>query len=288
MNVPSPMCSAAAAILAAFALMLTGCFVTPGKFTSELALDRNGSFSFSYEGEIFFLGLSKLAQMDAANKEFEADACFDDEFEQRECTLSEIEEQRAEWEAQAGERAAKAQKEAQQMAQLMGGIDPTDPEAAEELRMLLLRHRGWSRVEHKGDGVFDVSYSVSGQLTHDMMFPVIEGFPPANLFVEVVLRDDNVVRVIAPAFSAQGEANPMSSMMGGMAGLAAMGGSKGKTDELPNLPTMDGTFTIVTNGQILANNTDEGPARGVDASRLVWKVDQRSPAAPTALIKLGN
>jgi len=50
-----------AAVLAGFALALSGCFMTPGKFTSELALTGPDSFTFSYDGEIFFLTLSKLA-----------------------------------------------------------------------------------------------------------------------------------------------------------------------------------------------------------------------------------
>jgi hypothetical protein len=53
-------------------------------------------------------------------------------------------------------------------------------------------------------------------------------------------------------------------------------------------PIAEGTFTLRTEGQILANNTDEGPqadpANGL--TRLDWKVDVRTTAAPTALIKL--
>ena len=47
----------------------------------------------------------------------------------------------------AAERAQSAKKEAQKMAKLMSGIDPTDPAAIEEMRKLLLRHKGWERVE---------------------------------------------------------------------------------------------------------------------------------------------
>ncbi|MEY4838363.1 MAG: hypothetical protein RLZZ475_2222, partial [Pseudomonadota bacterium] len=43
----------AAALLTGFALVLSGCFMSPGKFTSELALTGPDSFTFSYEGEIF-------------------------------------------------------------------------------------------------------------------------------------------------------------------------------------------------------------------------------------------
>ena len=50
----------ATAILASLSLLLSGCFMTPGKFTSELILMEQDRFTFAYEGEIFFLGLSSL------------------------------------------------------------------------------------------------------------------------------------------------------------------------------------------------------------------------------------
>lgn len=291
MTAPTRIRAAATATLAALSLLLTGCLVSPGKFASELVLDRDGRFQFTYEGEIFFLGLSKLAQMGAGVEEFEASTCYDDESSERECTAEEIAEQRAEWEAGAAERAESAKKEAQKMAKLMGGIDPTDPDAVEEMRKLLLRHKGWERVEHRGDGLFDVSYSSSGRLSHDFMFPVIEDFPAANVFVQVILRDADVVRVNAPGFAAQDDSYPMAAIGGGMAGLAAMGAMKengGEEGDMPDIPMMDGTFAIFTNGRILANNTDEGPAEASGRSRLEWKISQRTKSAPTALVKLGS
>jgi len=116
--------------------------------------------------------------MEAAAEEFEADECYTDNYDVRDCTETELAEQRTEWDAGAQERIAKAQKEAEDMTKMMGGIDPTDPEAGEKLRELLLRHKGWERVEVKGNGVFDVHYVASGNLSHDFSFPVIEGFPP--------------------------------------------------------------------------------------------------------------
>ncbi|MFZ9396395.1 MAG: hypothetical protein ACO25F_10095, partial [Erythrobacter sp.] len=169
----------------------------------------------------------------------------------------------------------------------------TDPGAVEQMRKLLLRHKGWERVEHKGDGLFDVSYAVSGKLSHDLTFPIIEGIPPSNIFVQAILRDDNTVRVNAPAFAMQDNSNPMSSMMGGMTGLAAIGsGSSASGGELDavmkGIPRMQGTFIVHTNGRILANNTDEGPTDAAGRSRLEWQIDPRTPSAPTALIRLGE
>jgi len=282
----------ATALLASLSLLLTGCFVTPGKFTSELVLTEEDRFTFTYEGEIFFLGLSSLAQMGAAADEFAPDDCYDEEtYEPRECTAAELAEQRAAWDAGAATRAAEAAEQAEQMSAMMGGIDLTDPEASAELVALLERQEGWHRVIDKGDGVFDVHYSVSGELSHDFMFPVIEGFPMANPFVQIILRDGEVVRVNAPGFAAANEANPMSGMMGGMAGmagLAAMGASGEDAPEMPDIPQIEGTFTIVTSGNIRANNTDEGPESLASGQRLAWEISPRTTAAPTALIDLSN
>lgn len=290
----------AAALLTGLALALSGCFMAPGKFVSELALTGPDSFTFRYDGEIFFLGLSRLAQMGAAAQETFTASCTDEEtFEDRPCTAQEEAEQRAEWDAGADKRAEEKQKEAKQMAAIMGGIDPTDPAAAEELVRLLERQKGWNRVVHKGDGLFEVSYAVSGTMGHDFLFPMIEGFPATNPFVQMILRDGGQVRINAPAFAVQSGDNPMTAMMGGMgslAGLAAMGaagqdGNEAGAEQLPGVPVLDGTFTIRTapGMRILANNTDEGPA-GAPASgeMLRWTISPRTATAPTALIATGG
>jgi len=283
---------AATAMAAGLSLLLTGCFITPGKFTSELTLMKEDRFTFTYDGEIFFLGLANLAEMGAGSEEFMPSGCYDEQtYEDRDCTEAEIAEQRAAWDAGAEMRAAEAAEQAQQMSAIMGGIDPTDPEASAELVALLERQRGWESVVDKGDGVFDVKYAVSGRLTHDFMFPVIEGFPSMNPFVQFVLRDGDVVRINAPGFSAANESNPMGGMMGGMAGLggmAALSNSSPGNDEMPDIPTPEGTFTIITDGTIRANNTDEGSVSVSGGEKLTWNISTRTKSAPTALIDLSD
>lgn len=289
----------AAALLSGLALALAGCFMSPGKFTSELALTGPDSFTFSYEGEIFFLGLSKLAQMGAAAEEsFTPSECFSDEtFEPRECTKEELEAQRAEWDAGAAERAARAKKDAETMKAIMGGIDPSDPKAAEQLVKLLERQKGWNRVVHKGDGLFEVSYAVSGTTGHDFMFPMIESFPPVNPFVQMFLRDGSQARINAPGFAIQNGDNPIGGMAGGMgalAGLAAMGAAQcgdaadgGAPALPPGVPVLEGTFTIRTGPgmRVLANNTDEGPEAVAGGGEVLrWTISQATSQAPTALI----
>lgn len=293
-----PLRAAATAMLAGLSLLLTGCFITPGKFTSELVLGPDRDFTFTYDGEIFFLGLSQLAEMGEGAEEFTPEPCYiDNTAEERECTANELSGQRAAWEAGAEQRAAKARQQAEQMSAMMGGIDPSDPQATAQFVELLRRQKGWERVEDKGKGVFDVQYRLEGKLTHDFMFPLIEGVPTTNPFVQTFLREGNLVRINAPGFAAQNEGNPMGAMMGGMgalAGLGAMGSdggpdSEGADQPMPDFPVIEGTFTIVTTGamQIRANNTDEGANPTPTGEVLIWDISPRTKAAPTALIDLG-
>lgn len=289
----SPIRYAAAAILAGLSLVLSGCFIAPGKFDSSLVLGDDDSFTFTYDGEIFFLGLSGLSQMGAAAEEFEAECTEEGSFETRECTPAEVAEQRAEWDANAPQRAAEAKQKAEQMSAMMGGIDPSDPEAAQELAELLMRQKGWERVVSKGDGVFEVSYSITGTMDHDFLFPMIEDFPSTSPFVQFILRDDDVVRINAPAFAAQNDTNPMAAMMGGMGAMAGLGalGEDGEAQDkpaMPALPRIEGDFTIVTRGdmRILANNTDEGANSTPTGEVLMWEISPRTKAAPTALVDL--
>jgi hypothetical protein len=52
------------------------------------------------------------------------------------------------------------------------------------------------------------------------------------------------------------------------------------------IPEIDGTFRIVTDGEILANNTEEGPQASPGGKVLQWHVTKRTTAAPMALVRL--
>lgn len=287
----------AAAIVASLSLLLTGCFISPGKFNSELVLSENQDFAFSYEGEIFFLALSDLnpENQNMSNETFEPNDCYiDGTNEVRECTRNEIEGQREAWEFDRRNQEAQAKEQAEQMAAIMGGVDPSDPEAAEKIAAMLMRQKGFESVVSKGDGVFEVTYQIEGKLTHDFMFPVIEGFPTITPFVQILLRDGEVARVNAPGYSPVNETSPMSAMFGGMgtmAGFSQMGqeGSEG-AEAPPAPPTPEGDFTIVAapGMQIRANNTDEGAIETARGQELKWTIDASTTAAPTALIATGS
>jgi hypothetical protein len=174
------------------------------------------------------------------------------------------------------------------MRALLGGIDPADPAAAQELTERLQRQEGWRKVEYKGDGLFEVDFAIDSKLSHDFAFPTFERFPMGNFFVMANRRAGGVVRIDAPAFAVQGAGNPFQGMMSGMAGAMGAFTDDKDGDGLPLIPEMDGTFTVTTDGEILANNTDEGPVAGPGGKVLTWKVNKRTPAPPTALIQLAH
>lgn len=291
---------AAALGAAAMLLVLAGCMVMPGKFTSDLALRRDGTFTFHYKGEIILAALaqgSKSTKADAIPPEpFEQQPCTDPQTDEaHDCSPAEIAQQRARWnDEQKAKKAAKANEDVQNrkmMQAFMGGIDPDDPKAAAAFAQRLARQEGYASVVSKGGGKFEVDYSASGRLDHDFTFPTIERLPMVMPFVSLIRRADGSVRVDAPAFSTAA-ANPVMPGLGAMAGAmsgmkeSAKPGTKPATD---GPPIAEGTFILRTDGQILANNTDEGPqAEGTGLSRLDWKVDARTATAPTALIKLAK
>jgi len=274
-----------AMLAATIALMLSGCLLMPGKFASTLDVREGGTFTYTYDGEIHLLALSKLAQMGAeADEEFAPEACYDDDINERECTEEELAEQRAAWNEGAAEREAKKARDAEAARAMLGGIDPSDPAAADELAARLRRQTGWKSVDHKGDGLFDVSFALTGKIDHDFHFPTMEGFPLSNVFVAVTRRTDGTVRIEAPGFAPQSGGNPFQGMLAGMGGVP-LPNEDGKPGAA-GMPKIEGTFTVTTDGEILANNTDEGPASTAGGKALRWAINVRTKAAPTALIRV--
>ena len=274
-----------AAIGLGLASLLAGCFFAPGKFNSQLDLKKDGSFTFAYRGEIYMLALSRLAEMGKQDEAFTPEACHDDNFNERECTAAELEKQRADWESRKSDKKAEDARNMQTMQALMGGIDPSDPKAAQEIADRLSKQNGWHSVKYEGDGLYMVDFSVTSRMSHDFVFPLVEGFPMANDFVTATVRADNAVRIQAPGFYAGAiTGQPMAALMEA-AGQAKNGSAAGK----PQIPKLDGTFTVTTDGTILANNTDDGPKPAAGSGQqLTWIVNSRTANAPMALIRLGN
>ena len=96
-------------------------------------------------------------------------------------------------------------------------------------------------------------------------------------FVLARPQSDGAVRVSAPGYVGNGALGALARMKD-----SGMGG------ELAKLPAnrTKGRFVITTDGEVLTNNTDDGPAAGPRGKTMTWNVDQRSAVAPEALIKL--
>lgn len=302
-------------LVAAAALALTGCLLSPGKFAADMTVMRGGGFTFAYKGEIYLFGLTQLAEMGAAldkeKAEFTPGPCYGDpaqidgavlktnlmqeeeawaeEALERECTPAEVEEQKTQWEDQRTKKKAEDARNIEVVKSLLGGIDPSSPEAIDEFVARIKKQKGWREVVHKGGGLFEVDYAISGRIDQDFSFPVLEKTQGLTPFIVAVARANGGVRIDAPAFAAPGKGGFMGTSMGGLIPIFQALGSAGDSDEakmFAGLPKLDGSFTIRTDGEILTNNTDDGPSVEGTMRVLQWKINARRDQAPEALIML--
>ncbi len=277
-----------ALLVVGMSLLLSACFLMPGKFTSTLDLRNDGGFTYTYDGQIYFLGLSKLAEMSADNETetFTPSDCYGEDFEQRDCTPDEIANQKMEWDNGAASRAEKAEKQKSMLKAMLGGLDPSNPDSAAEFATRLSRQRGWDQVEYIGDGMFDIKFNITSRINHDFAFPMIEGMPVPNYFVSMNRRKDGAIRINAPGFAPQ-QGGPI--LGGGTMQAIALSGILSESDDnTPSMPDLEGTFILTTDGEILANNTDEGAQPVAGGRKLEWQINVRTTAAPTALVKITN
>lgn len=283
----SKMLKFAAALL--MPVLLAACFYIPGKFASTLDVQKDGRFTFVYKGEIIAFTGSKM--MEEINKDkgseetFEA-YCYDDEKgESRDCTDKEKAEQKKEWDAGAAERAEvkaeKAKEDAEMMSAIMG-FDPNDPKTIDAFTAKLTKQKGWNSVVHKGNGVFEVDYAISGTLDRDFTFPNIPDVVTANPMVVVRVRKDNNVEIDAPGFGNDAQLSKSSNLM---AAIAKKEANEGEVSPLAAMT--DGTFTLTTDAEILTNNTEDGPVSATAKGKsLVWKVNPQTNKRPEALLKI--
>ncbi len=270
-------------------ILLAACFYIPGKFASSLDVRSDGKFAFSYKGEIIAFSGSKMMEEIGKSKSeeetFEAYCYDDDKGETRDCTEKEKSEQKKEWEAGAADRAkakAESAKEEAEMMSTIMGFNPNDPKTIDAFIAKLTKQKGWNSVVHKGEGVFEVDYAISGTLDRDFIFPNIPDVATANPMVVVRVRKDNNVEVDAPGFGSDAQMSKNSNLLAAIAQKEAKDG-----EENPFTAKTDGTFTVTTNAEILTNNTEDGPASaGAKGKSLIWKVDPQTNKRPEALLKI--
>lgn len=280
--------------VAAASLLLTGCLWGPGKFTSDLALNKNGSFTLDYRGEILLQLPSEMGPPDSAEPWQDSMLrCFADGTtsgspkpivavpppgkappKPRPCTRAEIAKAKADHVKAQAERADRKRKESEQMAQLFG-LPGADDESNRRFAANLMKYRGWRSVRYVGKGVFDVDYHFEGRVGQDFAFPLM---PDSNLivpFISIRGRTDGSVLVTAPALTGGGGAF----------------GARAKAMGLPDAgkgPRMraEGRFTVTTDGEILTNNSEDGPTEHPAGRQVRWDVGPGSTKVPEMLVRL--
>lgn len=281
---------------AAAPLLLGGCLWGPGKFTSNLALNKAGTFDLDYKGEVVLQmpedkgstpipwddkfahcykdGRTETVVAETAVEAVVADDVADDE-ELRSCTPAEIAKLKADYDKENAERVAKKQQENEQMAKLFG-LPGADDASNTRFAANLMKYQGWRSVTYKGKGVFDVDYHVEGRLTQDYAFPLMPDSDLMIPFITLRRRADGSVMVSAPALT--GGSGPFSAR-------AKMMGLPDKGEGGP-VSRAEGRFTVTTDGEILTNNSEDGPTTVQGRRQVHWDVGAGSTKIPEMLVKL--
>ncbi|MCP5384756.1 MAG: hypothetical protein H6913_09130 [Altererythrobacter sp.] len=204
---------------------------------------------------------------------------------ERPCTETEITERKERAEAARKRRVEREERDLRQMKAVFGGVDPSDPDAGRQIAERLSKQAGWKSVVYREDGLFEVSFEIESRIDHDFAFPTMEGFTSVSPFITAYRRNGDTVRIEAPGFASASADQSGPNLPYFLLVAGAFGGKndlEGLTETLP----IEGTFTLTTDGEVLANNTDEGFTAFEGGKRMVWKVDRISGQAPLALIRL--
>lgn len=283
---------------AAAPLLLCGCLWGPGKFSSNLALNKSGGFVLDYKGEVvlqipddrthpapwsdelaqcFADGSAKadggVVSVTLEQSQDNADEGSTDE--QRNCSPAEIAKLKSDYEKRAAEKLAEQRQEAENMAKMFG-LTGLDDASNRRFAANLMKYQGWRSVTYKGKGVFDVDYHVEGRLTQDYAFPLMPDTDLIIPFITLRRRTDGSVMVTAPALT--GGSGPFSAR-------AKMLGLPDKGSDGP-VSRAEGRFTVTTDGEILTNNSEDGPVAGPSGRRVHWDVGPGSTKIPEMLVKL--
>ncbi len=242
-------------------LLLTGCLWGPGKFASDLALRKDGGFVLDYRGEIILENAEEMAK-----KQWQPSMahCMKEDASERPCSATELADQRKAYEAKqrSDEESAKS-----------FGIPGTDEASNRAFAAKIMKYAGWRSVTYRGKGVFDVDYHFEGRLTQDFVFPIMPDSSIVIPFITLRRRADGSVLVTAPALTGgMNMFGPMSKEMGGdMKGPASRA---------------EGRFTVHTDGQIVTNNSEDGPAADPVGQQVHWDIAPSANKIPETLIRL--
>ena len=268
----------------AAALLLTSCLWGPGKFVSDLTLKKDSTFVLDYKGEVVLqLPPDADDNVGAVGKR---------------PLLPEWQDARRRW-RHGGVRLASAKrapvyrcgnrklpesgsrqtrrgkrKESEDMAKMFG-LPGLDDESNRAFAAKLMKYEGWRSVVYRGKGVFDVDYHFEGRATQDFMFPMLPDNDLLIPFIALRHRKDGSVLVTAPAMT--GGSGPIAARAGQAAASSMKDGPVSRAQ---------GRLTVITNGEILTNNSEDGASAHPLGRQVHWDVGPGSTKIPETLIKL--
>lgn len=240
-------------------LVLLGCVLAPGKFVSTLDIHTDRSFTYTYKGEVIGIDLANEFAKGMAGK---AKGDDDDNGDGDDGDDS------------SGGGTSPSSLQIRAAAQKIDPQPAPDDDASSDekfkaMAAALAKEPGFRSVVYKGNGVFDIDYSITGSLTHTFLWPYNLDAEVIFPFVVIELRGDSNVRVKAPGFAKEDNGAPG----GGGGGKAA---SK-----------MDGVFTLTTDAEIVSQNNEDGAKTLPDGRRSIsWKATPLTKDAPSAVLKL--
>lgn len=235
-------------------LVLVGCAFSPGKFTSSLTLLADRSFTFTYQGEVIAVDIAGEMAKGMG------DAFKDDDKDKKDISTALLQATAWQDEDAAGNTTEPADED-----------DSAEEKAKKEAKFkaigeALTKEAGYRSVTYKGDGVFLIDYQISGKLTHNFLWPYNLDAEVIFPFVVIELRGKDQIRVKAPAFGDNDSP------------------TQGKMDD--SKAKLDGTFTLVTDGELVSQNNEDGAKTEGGRRTVTWKATPLSKDAPMAVVKV--
>jgi hypothetical protein len=277
-------------------LMLGGCLWGPGKFTSDLTLRKNGTFVLDYRGEIMLQmpddkgapplpwednmarcytdGRTEIVDTELKLEPADEAETSPGDDEKRACTAAETARLKAQYQKESAEKIEQRRKESDNVAKMLG-LPTTDDESNRRFAASLMKYQGWRSVTYKGKGLFDVDYHFEGRVGQDYVFPMMPESDIVIPFVTIRKRTDGSVTVTAPA---------LTGGQGPFGARAKMMGLPNKGEGPPS--RAEGRFTITTDGEILTNNSEDGPVAGPSGKSVRWDVSPATNKIPEMLVRL--
>ena len=158
------------------------------------------------------------------------------------------------------------------------GLPGSDEESNRKFAATLMKYKGWRSVAYQGKGVFLVDYHAEGTLAQDVVFPDDSG-----------QRPDHAVHRHAPPRRrlGAGQRAGLYRRVGAVRG-AGQDDGPARQERRARSRRPQGRFTIVTDGEILTNNSEDGAApHAKGRAAQVGRVGMPPrPRVPEALVKL--